>query len=185
MLKLSDYIGQVLTDVATGREIADRNSAALSERYQADTFMKGMPVPHYTIEEASFELPFMIVGVVTQGKMDEGLVEGIVDSTRERTTALIHFFILEKTQHEKEYGSDGKSASRTEVQNKEYKEIIGKIVEALIKHVRITIEEEGLKMIKLLDLVDSLCNQLGSLVEKKFLPYKVGSGIQKVKAPDF
>jgi hypothetical protein len=167
MLKLSDYIGQVLTDIATGREIADRNSAALSERYQADGFMKGMPVPHYTIDQASFELPFMIVGVVTKGAMDEGIVEEIVNITRERTIALINCFILEKTQQEKSY-AEGKLDSKAEPPGRKIKETINKIADALVKQVRISVEQEGLKILKLLDLVDKLCEDLGNLLEKKF-----------------
>jgi hypothetical protein len=167
MLKLSDYIGQVLTDIATGREIADRNSAALSERYQADGFMKGMPVPHYTIDQASFELPFMVVGVVTKGTMDDGIIEEIIRITKERTTALINSFILEKTQQEKTWG-DGKLSSRSEVQNKKLKEVITRIAEALVKQVRVSIDQEGLKILKLLDLVDTLCTELGNLLERKF-----------------
>jgi hypothetical protein len=167
MLKLSDYIGQVLTDIATGREIADRNSAALSERYQADGFMKGMPVPHYTIDQASFELPFMIVGVVTKGAMDEGIVEEIVTITRDRTVALISCFILEKTQQEKSY-ADGKLSTKSETPDRKLKETINKIADALVKQVRVSVEQEGLKILKLLDLVDRLCEELGTLLEKKF-----------------
>ena len=168
MVKLSDYIGQVLTDIATGREIADRNSAALSERYQADTFMKGMPVPHYTIDQASFELPFMIVGVVSKGRMDEGIVEEIITVTRDKTGALLHYFIMEKTRQGKKYeaGTGGKAGT----QSKKHKDAINGIVDTLIKQVRISIEQEGLKIIKLLDLVDTLCALLEEQVEKVFSP---------------
>jgi hypothetical protein len=167
MLKLSDYIGQVLTDIATGREIADRNSAALSERYQADGFMKGMPVPHYTIDQASFDLPFMVVGVVTKGAMDEGIVEEIITITKERTIALINCFALEKAHQEKSY-AEGKTSLKTEAPDRKFKEAVVKIADALVKQARISIEQEGLKILKLLDLVDRLCEDLGNLLEKKF-----------------
>jgi hypothetical protein len=175
MVKLSDYIGQVLTDIAAGREMADRNSAALSERYQTDTFMKGMPVPHYTIDEASFELPFMIVGVVSRGKMDDGIVKEIINTTREKTTALIHCFIREKTGQGRKNGEADTGANSGAPGGRKNRDIINTLVENLIKQVRISIEQEGLKILKLLDLVDKLCSQLLEQIENAFPPQKTGA----------
>lgn len=173
MLKLSDYIGQVLTDVATGREIADKNSAALSERYQADSFMKGMPVPHYTIEQASFDLPFMIVGVITQGNMDTDVAEQILAVTRDRIEILIYSFLYEK--HKAQASAEGKPEESLKNLRKKYKESIDGIINTVVRNVKTSIEEEGLKILKLLDLVDSLCTNLSALLEKESASFEDGS----------
>jgi hypothetical protein len=167
MLKLSDYIGQVLTDVATGREIADKNSAALSERYQADGFMKGMPVPHYTIDQASFELPFMIVGVVTKGTMDDGIVDEIQEITKTKTAFLLQSFLYEHYQKTHILSNSESEVSSASIKKK-YKTNVDSVVTKLCKTLAIAIEEEGLKIIKLLDLVDTICARLSELLEKEF-----------------
>lgn len=45
MVKLSEFIGEMVADISDARRIADSNSISLSQSYHADPFLKGMPVP--------------------------------------------------------------------------------------------------------------------------------------------
>lgn len=65
MVMLSDFIGELVSGISDARRIADSNSAALSQSYHADPFLKGMPVPHYTIDEAEIKFPVSVVSVMS------------------------------------------------------------------------------------------------------------------------
>lgn len=71
MVRLSDFIGELTSDISEARRIADTNSASLSQSYHTDPFLKGMPVPHYTIEEAELRFPVSVLSVVSQGGSKE------------------------------------------------------------------------------------------------------------------
>jgi hypothetical protein len=68
MVKLSEFIGEMVSDISEARKLADSNSVALSQSYHADPFLKGMPIPHYTIEEAEVKFPLSVMGVVSSNK---------------------------------------------------------------------------------------------------------------------
>ncbi len=68
MIKFSELIGALVSDVSNARKIADSTSVALSQSYHADPFLKGMPVPHYTIDEAEIKVPVSISGVFSNNK---------------------------------------------------------------------------------------------------------------------
>jgi hypothetical protein len=76
MIKLSEFIGEMVSDISEARKLADSNSAALSQSYHTDPFLKGMPVPHYTIEEAEVKFPLSVMGVVSsnQNKVLQSMV---------------------------------------------------------------------------------------------------------------
>ena len=65
MVLLSDFIGELVSDISDARRIADSNSAALSQSYHADPFLRGMPVPHYTINEAEVKFPVSVLNVLS------------------------------------------------------------------------------------------------------------------------
>ena len=65
MVLLSDFIGELVSDISDARRIADSNSAALSQSYHADPFLRGMPVPHYTINEAEVKFPVSVLSVLS------------------------------------------------------------------------------------------------------------------------
>ncbi len=80
MVKLSEFIGEMVSDISDARRIADSNSIALSQSYHADPFLKGMPVPHYTIQEAEIKVP-VSVNKVTSNIQDNELLQPIILST--------------------------------------------------------------------------------------------------------
>ena len=45
MVKLSEFIGEIVSDISEARKIADSNSVALSQSYHADPFLRRIPVP--------------------------------------------------------------------------------------------------------------------------------------------
>ncbi|MDE6591581.1 MAG: hypothetical protein K2K57_00765 [Oscillospiraceae bacterium] len=63
MVKLSEFIGEIVSDISEARKIADSNSVALSQSYHADPFLRGIPVPHYTIQEAEVKVPVCVNSV--------------------------------------------------------------------------------------------------------------------------
>lgn len=65
MVKLSEFVGEVVSELAQARAGADATSIQLSQTYHADAFLKEMPVPHYTIDEAEISFPLSIVSVLS------------------------------------------------------------------------------------------------------------------------
>lgn len=65
MVLLSDFIGELVSDISDARRIADSNSASLSQSYHADPFLRGMPVPHYTINEAEVKFPVSVLSLLS------------------------------------------------------------------------------------------------------------------------
>lgn len=63
MITFGEFAGLLITDFLQARKIADVYSAALSEEYYVNPILRGMPVPHYTIDEAEIDVPVKIMGV--------------------------------------------------------------------------------------------------------------------------
>lgn len=68
MVKLSDFVGEIIKDLASARTYADYSAAAASEVYHADPFIKNLPVPHYIIDEAEIDVPVIVIGISTQSE---------------------------------------------------------------------------------------------------------------------
>lgn len=68
MVKLSDFIGEIIKDLASARTYADYSAAAAGEVYHADPFIKNLPIPHYIIDEAEIDVPVVVIGVSTQSE---------------------------------------------------------------------------------------------------------------------
>lgn len=108
MVKLSEFIGEIISDISDARKIADSNSAALSQSYHADPFLKGMPVPHYTIQEAEVKVPVSVNKVVSFKQNNDFLVTLILSTVKLKlpqmlTTKLLEYYVKkrEKEQYEK------------------------------------------------------------------------------------
>lgn len=63
MVQLSEFIGEMVSELAQARQLSDAASVRLSQIYHADPFLKEMPVPHYTIDEAEVSFPLSIFNV--------------------------------------------------------------------------------------------------------------------------
>lgn len=63
MVRLSVFLGQILSDIANARTQTDSYAASTSELYHADPFVKNLPIPHYIIESAELDVPLIVVGI--------------------------------------------------------------------------------------------------------------------------
>ena len=62
MITFGEFAGTLITDFLQARKIADAYSAAFSEEYYVNPVLRGMPVPHYTVDEAEIDVPLKIMG---------------------------------------------------------------------------------------------------------------------------
>lgn len=63
MITFGEFAGMLMSDFLQARKIADAYSAALSEEYHVNPILSGMPVPHYTIDEAEIDVPMKVMGI--------------------------------------------------------------------------------------------------------------------------
>ena len=89
MITLSSFIGEIIDDVWKARNYVDYSSAVLSEKYFADPFIKGLPIPHYTIDNVEIEVPVMVVGLKTDAEDFEKNKRSIVEITDKRLPSLL------------------------------------------------------------------------------------------------
>lgn len=88
MVKLSDFVGEVVSELAQARVNADATSVQLSQTYHADSFLKEMPVPHYTIDEAEISFPLSIVSVLRDA--DNNLEKSILDAIKLKLPTVLY-----------------------------------------------------------------------------------------------
>lgn len=81
-MTLGEFIGLVLTDLLEARHRADALAAVMSENYHIDPLMNGIPVPHYTIEEAEIDAPVQIVGI-RRTAPDDMMIERLLFSLQQ------------------------------------------------------------------------------------------------------
>ncbi len=79
MVKLSEFVGEVVSELSAARQIADMASVQLSQTYHADSFLKEMPVPHYTIDEAEIAFPLSVVKMLSDNSenMEQEIIKAI------------------------------------------------------------------------------------------------------------
>ena len=89
MITLSSFVGEIVDDICKARSYADYSSAVLSEKYFADPFINGLPIPHYTIDDVEIEVPVMVVGVKTDAEDFEKNKKCIVEITEKKLPSLL------------------------------------------------------------------------------------------------
>lgn len=94
-VKLYELVGELVSDLAYARLVSDKHSCMLSEKYQADPYMNGLPVPHFTISQAEISLPVMITGVETENGNYEKLKEGIIEATKKKAGKLLFDYVAD------------------------------------------------------------------------------------------
>lgn len=99
MVKLSEFVGEVVSELAHARQMADMSSVRLSQMYHADSFLKEMPVPHYTIDEAEISFPLSIVSVL--GGADDHFEDRILDAVRLKLPTLLYQAMKESYKEKK------------------------------------------------------------------------------------
>lgn len=106
MVKLSEFIGELLSDMAEARKYADSASVKLSQSYHADPFLKGMPVPHYTFDEAEISFPLMVSGLILDDIPEKKLEQLLLSAIRLKLPGILledfrKSYITRKSQEEK------------------------------------------------------------------------------------
>lgn len=95
MVKLSEFVGEVVSELSQARQMADAASVRLSQTYHSDSFMKEMPVPHYTIAEAEVAFPLSIVDM--ESDYSEDLERSIISAIKLKLPGIM--FLALKTAY--------------------------------------------------------------------------------------
>lgn len=198
MVLLSEFIGELVADISDARKIADANSIMLSQTYHADPFLKGMPVPHYTVEEAEISFPLTVLGINTGGDSEQVLTDMVLNSIKIKLPQLLldgfKSYYLENIREKKrqeeedrqaaavlrpvsgdtEEGLDEDNISITKALMRQYAQAAAKIPTCMQESMRKFLEKSNFDMIKLLDIRDEFMRQLKPAIrtEVSLLPAK-------------
>lgn len=193
MVKLSEFIGEMVSDISDARRIADSNSIAMSQSYHADPFLKGMPVPHYTIQEAEIKVP-VSVNKVTSNLKNNDLLQPIILSTiklklpKLLINKFINFYIKRMEKEQKKdadtstyrYDAENNSENKPNVKKisselrSKYDSVSIHITEELVQGMKEYLNGANLEFIKLLDIKDKFVELLTYFLSNEF-PSKNGS----------
>ncbi len=199
MIKLCEFIGELVSDISDARKIADSNSVALSQSYHADPFLKGMPVPHYTIDEAEVKVPVSVSGVVSNSRNKAIMQSLIVSAVKLKLPQLLNNQLksayikrqkkIEKLREEKQRASASAENDQalSDVQlleenviaisdelQKKYAESSDNIAKALAEPMNSFLETANFEIIKLLDIKDKFVSLLKLAVREEFQNYAPG-----------
>lgn len=191
MVKLSEFIGEVVSDISDARKIADSNSAALSQLYHADPFLKGMPVPHYTIQEAEIKVPVSVNKAVSNKQNNDFLVTLILSTIKLRlpqmlTNKLMDCFIRkrEKELYDQELEKAADASSDVQVSDIKmplknldentrndlrltYADKSNEITNCLAENMKEYLKSANLDIIKLLDIRDKQNDLLTRIITEE------------------
>lgn len=193
MVRLSEFIGELTSDISEARRIVDTNSASLSQSYHADPFLKGMPVPHYTIEEAELRFPVSVLSVVSQGGSKEYYTALILSAIRLKLPRILgnklaDMYLAKKKQElkeelrtrraETEVDESDKTLSENLITisdelRKRYSESAKSIAEIVSEPMNKFLRAANFEVIKLLDIKDEFVRQLKKSVRDEMSSYSV------------
>ncbi len=197
MVKLSEFIGGLVSDISDARKISDSNSVALSQSYHADPFLKGMPVPHYTIEEAEIKVPVSVTGVVS-GNKEKILMQSLILSAIKLklpqilNNQFINYYLKkqkeerrkEEEMQQAEVTVAEKSEADSDLQTleehpvtisdalrKKFAKSSNHISESIAEPMSAFLEAANFEIIKLLDIRDKFVSLLKNEIREEFSPY--------------
>lgn len=196
MVKLSEFIGGLVSGVSEARKIADSNSVTLSQGYHADPFLKGMPVPHYTIEEAEIKVPVSIKGIVS-GSKEKILIQSFILSAIKlkmpqllNNQFLMYYVDKKKADKQKEdekqqaavsiensdTSSDVQSLEESTVEvsealRKRYAKSSNRIAKNIEEPMNTFLSTANFEIIKLLDIKDKFVELLKNEIRCEFSSY--------------
>lgn len=196
MITFGEFTGLLITDFLQARKIADAYSAALSEEYYVNPILKGMPVPHYTIDEAEIDVPMKIMGVKRVEITKEDVKKILLKIEQNLPTLLYrniknsyyekqerNVFLKNGTVEAEQVGIVAKF--NTENTNKAsitrlsetpelkacYKSSTASICTLMNTYMNTYIEENTIKEMKLLDFTDAFIATLKSVCKQEFGNY--------------
>lgn len=172
MVKLSEFVGEVVSELAQARQAADTTSVQLSQAYHADAFLKEMPVPHYTIEEAEISFPLSIVSVLR----DAGghLENSILESIRLKLPTVLYQALKQSYLDKKRAQIIKKQEDRQAKQNTTVDAAEGSSVEEVVVQM-----EKGMEK-----LYGQIANHISSRMERKMGDYLYSANMTVVKPLD-
>lgn len=191
MVLLSKFIGELVADISDARKISDANSIALSQSYHADPFLKGMPVPHYTIDEAEISFPLTVLGISSKEEEGELLTAMVLNSIKLKLPQLLMDEFKKsyvesvkekrrKAEEEKQASSvfkpmktetaevlENDSVNITKTLTRIYAASAASISQAVHKVMKKYLETANFEMVKLLDIKDEFMTRLRDAVKEE------------------
>ena len=188
MVKLSDFVGELIKGLASARTYADYGAAATSEVYSADPFIKNLPVPHYVIDEAEIEVPVMVIGVSTQSEDYDSKKQLFNDVLAAQLPATLletykwNFINGRIARQEKQSGA---TKDPTDYKNyefpartiDEFNTNIAEVTGAVTKRFAANLELYNYAVLKLLELTETLGKELKYALNRAVKKFKSKSEI--------
>lgn len=172
MVKLSEFVGEVVSELAQARQVADATSVQLSQTYHADSFLKEMPVPHYTIDEAEISFPLSIVSVLRGA--DDHLENSILEAIKLKLPTVLY-------QAMKQCYLDKKRAQAIKKQEEQQakKNVAVDAVEVASVDEVVVRMEKGMEK-----FYGQISNQISTQIEKRMKDYLFSANMTLVKPLD-
>ncbi len=171
MVKLSEFVGEVVSELSVARQIADMASVQLSQTYHADSFLKEMPVPHYTIDEAEIAFPLSVVKMLSDNS--ENMEQEIIKAIKLKLPGILFQTFIdaykERIQQERRNKQEEKQAKEN---------ITADTNQAPTDDILVEVDEQLEKKYK------NASNRISILMEDKMKTYLASSNLNIVKPLD-
>lgn len=198
MATLSEFIGEIINDISKARSYGDYASASLSEQYYADPFVKNLPIPHYTIDEAEIEVPVMVMGINTANEHYQQAKGQLIDIVKQKLPLLIvqsykFNFVQEREDRQQKENKEkaaedslnketggSRRAAREAVENFEFPaellelfaESAKKITERMTSNLEKYLSQYNYEILKLLELSENFSKELMRAITRDNRGYK-------------
>lgn len=200
-VKLYELVGELVSDLAYARLVSDKHSCMISEKYLADPYMNGLPVPHFTISQAEISLPVMIAGVETDKIDYEKLKDSITDITKKKGVKVLFDYVAEAVIKSAKV-KNGRSKANLEDEISEAAELLGEeeettprkksdkgvlkkyagscgdIIQKLIVNINGYMLKNNSHTFKTIDLSDAMSKGLSGMLQEEF------GGYEETERPD-
>ena len=196
MITFGEFTGLLVSDFLQARKAADFYSASLSEEYHVNPLLQGMPVPHYTIEEAEIDIPLKIMGI-RKNEVTKEDISKILDKIKHNLPTLLYRNIKNSYYEKQEkivYDKNGAvepeqvgvvfNINKTDKEEAEivrlsqiphlkacYKSSTASICTLMNQYMTTYVEENNISEMKLLDFTDAFIATLKSVCKNEFGTY--------------
>lgn len=174
MVKLSDFVGEIIKSLASARSYADYSAVSTSEIYNSDPFLKELPIPHYIIEEAEIDVPVMVMGISPQSESYENNKEQIKKSLSDSLPNILlesyKWNLINKRikkQQEAVEKQEFVSYAIAKTTIEKFKENIDGVVKVVTDRFVANLDLYNYEVLKLLELVENLKKELKFALKKE------------------
>lgn len=194
-VKLYELVGELVSDLAYARLVSDKHSCMISEKYLADPYMNGLPVPHFTISQAEISLPVMIAGVETDKIDYDKLKDSITDITKKKGGKILFDYVAEavsksakakigrgkvswedeRAEAAESFNDEENTAARKKSERgmlKKYAGSCGEIIQKLIVNINDYMLRNNSHTFKTIDLADAMSKGLSGMLQEEFNGYE-------------